>query len=238
MARNNFYFYLSGTLSFSLFLLFFLLFITMLFKSSDMKVYALNKKNYISISMDSVSIKTKSTKKKSQIKPIAKASQEITKDVDVNDLFSDVWTKKITKTKPKAKNNRRIDAIQKKIKITEQNSVESLSKKLESLDSKKNDDENSAESSANEVNEYLAKIQAIVYKYFHVPENSQGHSVKAVIELNALGKVIDFRILNYSTNDALNTEVDKIKNRLSNIVFPINPEHKISRTIVILKSKE
>jgi len=238
MARNNFYFYLSGTLSFSLFLLFFLLFITMLFKSSDMKVYALNKKNYISISMDSVSIKTKSTKKKSQIKPIAKASQEITKDVDVNDLFSDVWTKKITKTKPKAKNNRRIDAIQKKIKITEQNSVESLSQKLESLDSKKNDDENSAESSANEVNEYLAKIQAIVYKYFHVPENSQGHSVKAVIELNALGKVIDFRILNYSTNDALNTEVDKIKNRLSNIVFPINPEHKISRTIVILKSKE
>jgi protein TonB len=210
----------------------------MLFKSPDMKVYALNKKNYISISMDSVSLKTKSTKKKSQIKPVEKASQEITKDVDVNDLFSDVWTKKITKTKPKAKNNRRIDAIQKKIKTTEQNSVESLSQKLESLDSKKNDDENSAESSANEVNEYLAKIQAIVYKYFHVPENSQGHSVKAVIELNALGKVIDFRILNYSTNDALNTEVDKIKNRLSNIVFPINPEHKTSRTIVILKSKE
>ena len=210
----------------------------MLFKSSDTKVYALNKKNYISISMDSVSVKTKSTKKKAQIKPVEKVSQEITKDVDVNDLFSDVWTKKITKTKPKAKNNRRIDAIQKKIKTREENNVESLSQKLDTLDSKKNDDENSAESSADEVNEYLAKIQAIVYRYFHVPENSQGHSVKAVIELNALGKVIDFRILNYSTNDALNTEVDKIKNRLSSIVFPINPEHKTSRTIVILKSKE
>ncbi len=188
--------------------------------------------------MDMIPVKTKSTKKHTQQKQIEQVSQEVSEDVDVNDLFNDVWTKKITKPKAKAKNKRRIDAIKQKIKTTQENSVESLSKKIESLDTSKNNDENSVQSSANEVNEYLAKIQAIVYKNFHVPANSQGYSVRAVIELNALGKMIDFRILNYSANDALNAQADMMKEKLRNIVFPINPDNKSSRTIVILKSKE
>ncbi len=238
MARNNTYFYLSGFIAISLFLFFLAMFVTMLFKSSKIDTYAFNKDNYVSISMDMIPVKTKSTKKHTQSKPIEQASQEISEDVDVNDLFNDVWTKKITKSKPKATNKRHIDAIKQKIKTTQENSVESLSKKIESLDTSKNNDENSAQSSANEVNEYLAKIQAIVYKNFHVPANSQGYSVRAVIELNALGKMIDFRILNYSANDALNAQADMMKEKLRNIVFPINPDNKSSRTIVILKSKE
>ena len=238
MARNNTYFYLSGFIAISLFLFFLVMFVTMLFKSSKIDTYAFNKDNYVSISMDMIPVKNRSTKKHTQPKPMEQASQEISEDVDVNDLFNDVWTKKITKTKPKAKNKRRLDAIQQKIKTTTENSVESLSKKIESLDTSKNNDENSAQSSANEVNEYLAKIQAIVYKNFHVPANSQGYSVRAVIELNALGKMIDFRILNYSANDALNAQADMMKEKLRNIIFPINPDNKSSRTIVILKSKE
>jgi len=72
-------------------------------------------------------------------------------------------------------------------------------------------------SSANEVNEYFAKIQALVYEYFEPPQNSQGYSVRAVIELSALGKFIDFRILDYSANIALNEECDKIKDRRGRI---------------------
>ena len=210
----------------------------MMFQPIKQDIYALNKDNFISISLDTVPVKKISTPNKNVQQEVEEPSEELTEDVDVNDLFSDVWTKKITKTKPKAKNNRRIDEIQKKIKTSEKNTNKSLSDTLNSLENKKDNDNNAAVSSGNEVNEYLAKIQAIVYKYFHVPANSQGHSVKAVIELNSLGKVIGFRILNYSSNDALNTEVDKIKKRLQSVVFPINPTSKSSRTIVILKSKE
>ena len=93
-------------------------------------------------------------------------------------------------------------------------------------------------STSPDVNEYLAKIQAIVYQYFHVPSNSQGNSVKTVIELNSLGKVIDFRVLTYSANESLNSEVDRIGERLKYVVFPKNPQNKSSRTIIILVSKE
>jgi protein TonB len=80
-------------------------------------------------------------------------------------------------------------------------------------------------SSGSEVNEYLAKIQAIVYQHFNVPPNTQGQSAKAVIELDALGRMTDFRVLSYSSSEALNKEVDKIKERLKNVVF-----QKIHRT--------
>ncbi|MDQ7042106.1 MAG: TonB C-terminal domain-containing protein, partial [Sulfurimonas sp.] len=156
----------------------------------------------------------------------------VVKNIDVNNLFSDVWTKKIAQKKElvKPKNLKRISEIQKKIKTSSVNDVKPISQQV-SNETKQN-------STANEVNEYLAKIQAIVYRYFRVPANSEGSSVKTVIELNALGKVLDFRILSYSNNEALNAEADKIGERLKYITFPINPEKKPSRTIVILISKE
>jgi len=153
-------------------------------------------------------------------------------------LFSDVWTKKIQKKKVQPKDSKRIQELQKKIKTTQSNSVDSLRDQMNDLEQKKSSEENSPTSTANEVNEYLAKIHALVYKHFNVPPGSEGHIVKAVIELNAIGKVMDFRILNYSANEALNSEVDQIKNRLSSVVFPINPKNEFVRATVILKSKE
>jgi protein TonB len=239
MGRDNKYFYISGFLSLSLFFFFFALFLFMLFRSSHIKSFAMNKDNYISVSIDIQKVPTKKMKKQTpSATPVATASVTPTQDVDVNDLFSDVWTKKIPKHKPKAQNKRRVEQLRKKIKLTKENSVESLTPKINELDSKKSDDANQASSTAEEVNEYLAKIQAIVYRYFHVPQNSQGHSVRVVIELSALGKMTDFRILNYSANESLNKEADKIKNRLRGVIFPINPQNISSRTIVILKSKE
>ena len=100
------------------------------------------------------------------------------------------------------------------------------------------DTKSSKTSTASEVNEYLAKIQALVYEYFYPPQNSQGNSVKAVIELSAIGKVYDFRILRYSSNSELNSECDKIKERLSTVVFPKNPDNTSGTYIIILTSKE
>ena len=181
---------------------------------------------------------SKSAKKSVAPTPIESSVSEIPQDVDVNDLFSDIWTKKIQKKKVQPKDSKRIKELQKKIKTTESNSVDSLSEKINDLDSAKTNEENSPTSTANEVNEYLAKIQALVYKYFNVPPNSEGYSVMAYIELSSIGKVMDFRILTYSANEALNSEVDKIRNRLQNVVFPINPQNKPFSTKVILKSKE
>jgi protein TonB len=236
MDKQNRYFYVSGLLSFSLFTFFLFAFAYLLFHTSQNKTYGYKKKNYIS-----VSITMKQVKKiqKSIKNTIAKPSQlQKSRNIDVNNLFSDVWTKKIDMKHKKKQNSKRIQQIQKKISLTKENKVTSVSQKLNKLQNSDTQAEQETASAANEVNEYLAKIQDIVYQHFNVPQNSEGNSVKTIIELDAFGKLLDFRILQYSANEALNQEADLIKARLENVVFPINPQHKKSKTIVILISKE
>jgi len=239
---NSKYFYLSGFISLTLFFSFALLFAYILFNDVKIKSYGLKKENYISVSITlpkpKQPKKIKKHSKKIKSVPVAAVSSEPSKDIDINDLFSDVWTQKISTKKKKRKiNSKRISQLQKRIKKTKENKVEKISQKLEDIENIKSP-ENRESSSANEVNEYLAKIQALVYKYFHVPPNSAGNSVKTVIELDPLGKVIDFRVLTYSANEALNSEADKIKERLKNVIFPKNPSNQSSKTVVILISKE
>ena len=229
MADNSKYFYISGFISLFLFSLFFLLFFMMLFSSSKINSYALNKNTFVSISLDNIKTKKLLTTKapSSIIQPIKKPVDIPSENVDVNDLFSDVWTKKISKKKEKPKNLKRIAQLQQQIPLSQKNVSQIKEQK-----------QIPASSNAEEVNEYLAKIQAIVYEHFNVPANSEGNSVKTLIELTSLGKLIDFRVLTYSSNDALNEEVDKIKKRLLNVIFPINKQNNSTRTIVILTSKE
>jgi protein TonB len=182
-----------------------------------------------------VQTKPKSNEKSATVQ---EQTKEVSKNIDVNDLFSDVWTKKIVQKQEKQVNSKRIQEIQKKIKTVESNDVKSIAEKVNNLDNITSNEQTESSSTANEVNEYLAKIQALVYQHFNVPANTQGNSIKCVIELDALGRVIDFRILNYSANMALNEEADKIKDRLKNVIFPVNPQNKSSRTTVILISKE
>jgi len=240
MDNNNTNFYLSGLLSLGLFTLFFILGAMTLFSPSKINTFALKKDNFISISLEIPKEKNVQAKREEPTSSISEPVVTPKKNIDINNLFSDVWTKKITPKKEvlKQHNNKRLLDIQKKIKRSEVNDIKSISDKVNNLDNVKTHNDTSASSTAQEVNEYLAKIQAIVYQYFHVPANSQGSSVKTVIELNSLGKVLDFRVLNYSNNAALNAEADKIKKRLKHIIFPKNPHNSSSRTIVILISKE
>jgi protein TonB len=236
MDKNNNYFILGGVISFSLFFFFIALFIIMMFTVNKDESYALKKDKFISVSIVMPKKVSKFTK---HISAPKSSSQAVAKSIDVNDLFSNVWTEKIShKQKKKKINSKRIEDIAKKIKTADTNSVNSLSDKIEKLDMKESEKNEDQSSTAREVNEYLAKIQAIVYQYFHVPPNSEGNSVKTVIELDSLGRMTDFRILNYSANEALNKEADKIKDRLKNVVFPKNPQNRSSRTIVVLISKE
>ena len=238
MPKNNTFFYISGFISLSFFALFAFLFLYMMFSPSKTNTFALKKDNYISISLEAPKPKKESSKKSSSPIPAVSEVEKIEENIDVNDLFSDVWTKKIAPTKPKEINSKRIREILNKIATSKNNAPKTSSKiNNDTQNDRANEDSNTA-STASEVNEYLAKIQALVYKYFNVPPNSEGNSVKALIHLNSLGKVIDFRVLTYSNNEALNLEVDKIKGRLLNVVFPINKENQSTQTIVILTSKE
>ena len=210
----------------------------MIFQVQDIKTYGFKKKSYISVSLTTTPKKKSIAKIAPSVKKIATTrASSSSKGIDVNNLFSNVWTQKIqNKVKRRKVNSKRISEIQKQIKLQKNNEVKPLVKTDEQLE-KKNKSIN-AESSANEVNEYLAKIQAIVYKHFNVPPNTEGNRVKTLITLDPFGKMLDFKVLTYSASKALNNEVDRIKERLKNVVFPMNPSGKTTTTIVTLISKE
>lgn len=241
MDKNNSYFYVSGFISLSLFIFFLVLFMYMVTSSEKVKIFAMKKDNYISVSIDMPKIEQKSTKE-SVSEPEIKKSEAPKKieEVDIDNLFSDVWTKSIKtpSQKPKTVDIRRLHEIKKPISKSENNKVESLSKKVDRIETNNIEQESLKSSTALEVNEYLAKIQALVYEYFYPPQNSQGNSVEAVIELSSIGRVYDFRILRYSSNTELNNECDKIKDRLKNVIFPQNPENNSGVYTIILKSEE
>ncbi len=221
---NNSNFYLSGFLSFSFFFIIIIIFSLSFNNEVSPKTFALKKANFISVSLS-----TKDHKSNSDTSAVAVKSPKIRKkNVDVNNLFNEVWTPKIKKSQKKKikKDSRRLLEIEKKIKIKNSNTPKTIHKVTKS------------NSTADEVNEYNAKIQAIIYQYFSVPPNSQGSRVKSVIELSAIGKLIDFRILTYSSNEGFNNEVDKIKSRIVDVIFPLSPEKTTTRTIILLISKE
>jgi len=218
--NNNNYFFLSGFISISLFFIVMVLVLVMKLHDSTIPQFALHKNDFISITLSPSISKPKQKILKKKI--LKKALQPIldpieSEEFNIDDLFSEVKTKNvmIKKEKPKRIDAKRLQEINKKINTTKENKVE----QLEQLQEVK------STSSAMVVNEYLAKIQLTVYESFYPPQNSQGHTVKAVIELNALGKVLDFRILTYSANSDLNNECDNIRDRLMGINFPINPDN-------------
>ena len=239
---NTKYFYLGGVISLSFFGLICFGFITLLFSANKIKTFGLEKKNYISVSVVMPEKKVvhkqthKAQKKSAASTPVLQTTKKI-KNLDIEDLFSDVWTQKVNIKKPKKANSKRLAELQKKIKQTKIKKLNPEQTQQLTQESQTQKEQRS-HASAEEVNEYLAKIQALVYKYFHVPPNTQGNSVKTVIELDPLGKVVDFRVLNYSGNEALDEEVDKMKERLMDVIFPKNPKNEYSRTTVVLISKE
>jgi len=235
---NKKYFILSGFISITLFLTLLASFFY-IFYIQKPKTFGMTKKTYISISLENIkdvrktksSVKKETTQKKVKTKVKKNVPDAVEEDIDIDDLFDNVWTKKINKKNVKKTDIKRLEKIKKSI---------DLNKVLKKDDSKLKKGKNSTKSksslsSGEEINQYLGKIQAIVYNNFNPPPNSQGNSVEALIVLSPLGRLIDFRILRYSKNEALNVECDKIKERLKNVVFPKNPKNeKISYKILLI----
>ena len=236
MVEKKSLFILSGVISLSIFtlLIFFLLYA--IYSSSEIKTYALKKDNFVSISLETSVAPSKKTK--TEPTPVEE-KQKVTeaKKIDIGELFSEVATKEIDKKVVEKKTeDRRVQEMQKKLKTKTENEAESILKKINNMDAPAKDKEDNPTSSGNEVNEYYAKIQAIIYEHYTPPLNSQGNTVKVVIELSAIGKVLDFRILTYSSNKSFNDECDKIKDRLKDVLFPVNPKNKSDRITFTITS--
>jgi len=223
----------------------------MMYLSSKQEVFAMKKDNYVSVSLDLVNTKTDTKKQKKDhtlslppqedLKQDIKETQNDAKDIDVGDLFNNVWTKDISKQKEEKKkptDNKRFQEIQKKLEKSKKRDAESTSEKIQHLTEGELAKTQKKQSTGNVVNEFHAKIQAIVYQYFSPPLNSHGNSVRAVLELDAYGNMLDFRILNYSNNQFLNDEANRIKARLRGVAFPAHPKNKSGRYTIILKAEE
>ncbi|MBA1438138.1 MAG: TonB C-terminal domain-containing protein [Epsilonproteobacteria bacterium] len=194
------------------------------------RTFGLQKEQFIAVS---VVISPQKNSSKASDKTTPHVQTQKSEDININHLFDNVWTQKIdTKPQEKKIDLKRIQEISRRIEKSKVNKPLSSTQKIESHshDSKSQ----KGASSAQQVNEYLAKIQAIVYDNFMPPANSEGNVVRVVIELDALGKIRDFRVLNYSSNDALNSEVDQMKQRLKRVVFPMNPQKRSFRAVINL----
>lgn len=257
MDKDSQYFYVSGALSLSIFTFFISLFFYTLFSIKETKIFALTKDTFVSISLEAVPTPSSSSKKNVETpvekkeklpepvepKPIEKESVEkpVKKEVNIDNLFSSVVTKdlkKESKKEEKPSDKRVTEDLKKKSQKSEETKVQSITSRVQSMNSNNKSEQDLKTSAGTDVNEYYAKIQALVYENFFPPSNSQGKIVKAVIELNSMGKVIDFRILNYSNHDGLNSEVNKLKERLLSLVFPKNPDNKSGRYEIILIPEE
>lgn len=262
---NRRYFFISGFISFFFFSFFLSLFIYMAFTMSKIKQYAFEKEQqYVSISI-AVPEKLEFSKKQDissleneimiqepieEDKSFNAVEETEQKDIDIDDLFSDVWTQKIPKIKEEKKhfvekriNHKLLNKLKEETKILKVKKSEVVKKTLNKIHAIKTFQKNNKKvekkkSTAQEVNKYLAEINAIVYANFYPPKNSEGYSVESVIILSALGHVEDFRILRYSSNKALNKECERLSIRLKNKIFPLNPLGKKTRTKIILTSKE
>ncbi|RUM64546.1 MAG: hypothetical protein DSZ03_04095 [Sulfurimonas sp.] len=256
MVNNSKYFYLSGLLSLSLFALFLVLFITIVLQQEKLKQFALKKDNYISVSinLDALSQKTfKKEPKKEQKKPQPK--KEIKKEIpkvenkpvpvpkpappkpvpNLSDLFATVEAAKVV---PKKEAEPDIDKKllaklakpTEKKEVTQDNTASSIIKKIEIT--------SESASTSPDVNEYLAKIQAIIYEQFFPPMNSAGESAVISIRLDQFGKLVVYRVLRYSGDDLFNAEVDRLERRLKRLTFVKHPEGKTERIKIILTSQE
>ncbi|OQX57005.1 MAG: hypothetical protein B5M52_08255 [Helicobacteraceae bacterium 4484_230] len=182
MAKNSFYFYLSGLLSFLLFIIILLAVMFFVLSNSRAKSYAMKKENYIAVSiMTDQKISTKNNTDQtlqSAPKPPAKPKSKpaVEKTVDISSMFSDV-------------------------------------------------------------NEYYAKIQAFVYEQFYPPANTEGQVAKVYISLDKMGRLLEYRVLVYSSNSMFNREVDRLKNRLMSLRFPKHPDMKAATLNIELISE-
>jgi protein TonB len=250
--QNDRYFYLSGAISIFMFGAVIALFGAMLINGTMVKNYALKKDDFISVSIDMTTLDalpkdiTKPVEQPVDTPAPAPTKEERTQPdavQDVSSLFENVWTQKVS-NKPKKETPtvdvKRIRAIEKRIETKQVNESSDATETIKKVELKRPAAElvGGSTSSASEVNEYLARIQAFVYQHFYPPANSEGQSSKIRIALNGQGTLTSYRVLVKSSNVMFNDEVELLEKRLKGLVFPKNPNNESMTIDIILIAKE
>ncbi len=251
------YFYISGFISLTLFCAVVLLFALVVLHKSAIETFAMQKDNYISVSLDMDVVMPTKNEAKPDPEPTPKhepipepeaAEQEIETtpepvNTDVSSLFDDVWTQSAdTKVDKKVEkvDSKRLAAIEKRIKTKESKKLQKASETVKTIELVKPSIEvvGASASTGPEVNEYLAKIHAQVKSKFYPPASSEGESAKVNVKLDANGNFISYRVLVYSGSNIFNEEVDRLKRRLERMTFPKNPDGKTISLEIILTVEE
>ncbi len=210
------------------------LFFNVLLAQREIKSYGLKKDQFVSVSLDRIMPSTKPKEQKQDLtQPVAKTTEasslkepEASK-ADISSLFSNVSAQKIVYTKQapdKKIDDAQLAQIQKRIATTKKRES-TISEKLASLELVQvSSGGKPSASSADEVDEYMSAIQAMVYESFFPPANTEGQVAVVRIWLDANGKLKDWRVISYAGNTFFNQEVDHLKLRIMNKSFPKNPD--------------
>lgn len=246
---TDYYFYLGGIVSFSLFLFFSVLFVLFLMQHSRIKQLQLNSADYISVNLDSIPMaapkkvqKSKRQKKSDETDKTLETIEVPTKQVntDLSSLFGEVKTKKLVKrnkSKKVAVDEKFIKKIQKRIKTkdTKQVSSTEASSLVKNMRLSKERIKVVGNSSG-VVDEYLAKIHAQIYSKFFPPAESAGRSAKVRLEIDSYGELVSYRVIAYSGDTLFDEAVDFCLTGLSQ--FEVHPDNKAISLDIILTAKE
>lgn len=258
-SNDDRYFYLSGLISLGLFSAAFLLFTFVVLHKSEIKTFAMQKDNYISVSLNmDLAVPTQNDAKP---KPVPTPKQEIVPEpepepaeeeiettpesvnTDVSTLFDDVWTQsadtKVVKKEVKI-DAKRLAAIEKRIETKASKHSNRASEKIKTLELVKPSIEvvGASASTAPEVNEYLAKIHGLVKSKFFPPASSEGESAKVRVNLDASGHITGYKVLIASGSNIFNEEVERLYSRLKRVDFPANPDGRSVSLDIILTVEE
>lgn len=238
------YFYLSGLISISLFAALLLMAGYSVILSPKIEQFAMIKSDVINVSI-AVSEPKMSAQSAPEASSIPSKQEPKTKEdsvvepdkvPEISDLFSEVKPQKTSQEE--IKRQEQLNRLENEILTKKETSR--FSDKVSNMDIAKPSVKMVVQggSSGPVVNEYHAKIQGLVYTYFHPPTGTVGEVARVRMTISASGKLIGYKVLRYSGNGTFNGEVDWLKDRLNAIRFPEHPEGKDAVLEFILTAKE
>ena len=241
------YFFLSGLISLSLFVFFLFLAGYNLIFSPKVEQFAMTKSEFISVSLAVNNIKSTEHSEPTpqaeaqKIEPAPEPEKPVAqpeKTPEISDLFAQVKPQKIPK-KPveDSKQNEQLNKLEKEL-LTHKDTP-NFTDKVNKVELVKPSVKMVVQggSSGPLVNEYHAKIQALVYTNFHPPAGTAGEMARVRMSISSSGRLLGYKVISYSGNVTFNGEVDWLKERLNSIHFPEHPEGKDTVLEFILTAK-
>lgn len=216
------YFFLSGLISFSFFIVLVGLVGYSLIISPKIEQFSMIQSDVINVSITiSETKETEQSLSEAIITPIepevAEKQNELAKPEpvpEISDLFAQVKIDKTPKKKPEE--NKELNALEKE--ILERKDVPRFSDKIKSIKILKGG------STGPMVDKYYAMIFAFVSQNFNPPLGTVGNKATVVLVLSPSGKLRSFKILYSSKNQMFDEEVDRLKDKMAKLNLPAHPD--------------